>query len=151
MDIIAFYLRLSLADGDLGKNNKDESNSIENQRLLLQSFVESMDELDGEIKEYIDDGYSGTNFNRPAFQEMIEDAKKGKIDVLLVKDLSRLGTIYVHYYSVKMGFIWNSWHGSYECDYRSCIWFHCCNRDCSTSSLVCNYISSECFNTKGAK
>ena len=60
-------------------------------------------------------------------------------------------TIYVHYYSVKMGFIWNSWHGSYECDYRSCIWFHCCNRDSSTSSLVCNYISSECFNTKGAK
>lgn len=95
MDIIAFYLRLSLADGDLGKNNKDESNSIENQRLLLQSFVESMDELDGEIKEYIDDGYSGTNFNRPAFQEMIEDAKKGKIDVLLVKDLSRLGRDYI--------------------------------------------------------
>lgn len=53
-------------------------------------FRFSMDELDGEIKEYIDDGYSGTNFNRLAFQEMIEDAKKGKIDVLLVKDLSRL-------------------------------------------------------------
>ena len=52
---IAFYLRLSLSDGDLGKNNKDESNSIENQRLLLQSFVESMDELDGEVREYIDD------------------------------------------------------------------------------------------------
>lgn len=84
MDIIAFYLRLSLADGDLGKNNKDESNSIENQRLLLQSFVESMDELDGEIKEYIDDGYSGTNFNRPAFQEMIEDAKKGKIPYMFI-------------------------------------------------------------------
>lgn len=83
---IAFYLRLSLSDGDLGKNNKDESNSIENQRLLLQSFVESMDELDGEVREYIDDGYSGTNFNRPAFQDMIEDAKKGKVDVLLVKD-----------------------------------------------------------------
>lgn len=91
---IAFYLRLSLSDGDLGKNNKDESNSIENQRLLLQSFVESMDELDGEVREYIDDGYSGTNFNRPAFQDMIEDAKKGKVDVLLVKDLSRLGTGY---------------------------------------------------------
>lgn len=92
---IAFYLRLSLSDGDLGKNNKDESNSIENQRLLLQSFVESMDELDGEVREYIDDGYSGTNFNRPAFQDMIEDAKKGKVDVLLVKDLSRLGRDYI--------------------------------------------------------
>ena len=92
---IAFYLRLSLSDGDLGKNKKEESNSIENQRLLLQSFVESMDELDGEVREYIDDGYSGTNFNRPAFQDMIEDAKKGKVDVLLVKDLSRLGRDYI--------------------------------------------------------
>ena len=49
---LAFYLRLSLADGDLGKNNKDESNSIENQRLILQNFVESMDELDGDVTEY---------------------------------------------------------------------------------------------------
>ena len=48
---LAFYLRLSLADGDLGKNNKNESNSIENQRLLLQNFVESMDELEGEVTE----------------------------------------------------------------------------------------------------
>ena len=61
----------------------------------MQSFVESMDELDGEVREYIDDGYSGTNFNRPAFQDMIEDAKKGKVDVLLVKDLSRLGRDYI--------------------------------------------------------
>lgn len=60
-----------------------EENSIENQRLLLQSFVESMDELDGEVREYIDDGYSGTNFNRPAFQDMIEDAKKGKVGMVL--------------------------------------------------------------------
>ena len=64
---LAFYLRLSLADGDLGKNNKDEINSIENQRLILQNFVESMDELDGDVTEYVDDGHTGTNFNRPAF------------------------------------------------------------------------------------
>lgn len=49
---IAFYLRLSLSDGDLGKNNKDESNSIENQRLLLQSLLESRDELVEKVREY---------------------------------------------------------------------------------------------------
>ena len=92
---LAFYLRLSLADGDLGKNNKNESNSIENQRLILQNFVESMNELEGEVTEYVDDGYTGTNFNRPAFQKMVEDAKRGKIEVILVKDLSRLGRDYI--------------------------------------------------------
>ena len=92
---LAFYLRLSLADGDLGKNNKDESNSIENQRLILQNFVESMDELDGDVTEYVDDGHTGTNFNRPAFQAMVEDAKRGKIEVILVKDLSRIGRDYI--------------------------------------------------------
>lgn len=92
---LAFYLRLSLADGDLGKDNKDESNSIENQRLLLQSFVDVNDELAGEVTEYIDDGYTGTNFNRPAFQRLIEDAKRGKIKTILVKDLSRLGRDYI--------------------------------------------------------
>ena len=93
---IAFYLRLSIADGDLGKNNKDESNSIENQRILLQNYLISTEMCtDDEIAEYIDDGYSGLNFNRPAFQRMIEDAKIGKIDTIIVKDLSRLGRDYI--------------------------------------------------------
>lgn len=93
--MIGFYLRLSIADGDLGKDDKEESNSIENQRLLLQSFVESRDDVYGEIVEYIDDGYSGTNFDRPSFKRMIEDAKKGKIHTIIVKDLSRLGRDYI--------------------------------------------------------
>ncbi len=93
---IAFYLRLSIADGDLGKNNKDESNSIENQRILLQNYLISTEMCsDEEIAEYIDDGYSGLNFNRPAFGRMIEDAKIGKIDTIIVKDLSRLGRDYI--------------------------------------------------------
>lgn len=92
---IAFYLRLSESDGDLGVDGKNESNSIENQRLLLQSYVEARDDLDGEIFEYADDGFSGTNFNRPAFRRMIEDAKKRKFDLILVKDLSRLGRDYI--------------------------------------------------------
>lgn len=78
---IAIYLRLSLSDGDLKKGSKDESNSIENQRLLLHSYIEKQDDLPGEIVEYVDDGYTGTNFNRPAFQKMIIDLKKGEIFV----------------------------------------------------------------------
>lgn len=73
---IAIYLRLSLSDGDLKKGSKDESNSIENQRLLLHSYIEKQDDLSGEIVEYVDDGYTGTNFNRPAFQKMIMQEKK---------------------------------------------------------------------------
>lgn len=75
---IAKYLRLSESDGDLGVDGKDESNSIENQRLLLDSFIEARDDLEGEVYEYVDDGFSGTNFDRPSFKRMIEDAKKGK-------------------------------------------------------------------------
>ena len=94
-EIIAFYLRLSVSDGDLGKDKKDESNSIENQRLLLQTFVDSRDDIAGPIQEYVDDGYTGTNFDRPAFKRLIEDAKAGKIKMILVKDLSRLGRDYI--------------------------------------------------------
>ena len=93
--MIGFYLRLSFADGDLGKDNKEESNSIENQRLLLQNFMDSRDDIFGEVIEYVDDGYSGTNFDRPAFKKMLEDAKTGKIHTIIVKDLSRLGRDYI--------------------------------------------------------
>jgi len=92
---LAFYLRLSIADGDLREGEKDESNSIENQRELLRRYVESNDDLDGEVTEYVDDGYTGTNFNRPAFRQMIEDAKQGKVNTILTKDLSRLGRDYI--------------------------------------------------------
>lgn len=92
---IAIYLRLSESDGDLGVDGKDESNSIENQRTLLRNYIEMRDDLEGDIVEYVDDGYSGTNFNRPAFKQMIEDAKKGKIQIVIVKDLSRLGRDYI--------------------------------------------------------
>lgn len=88
-------MRLSLADADLGKDNKDESNSIESQRLLIRSFLEKKPEFDGTVFEYVDDGYSGTNFDRPAFKQMMEDAKKGVIQVIVVKDLSRFGRDYI--------------------------------------------------------
>ena len=93
--MIALYLRLSSADGDLGRDGKDESNSIENQRELLMEFLKHKKDLAGEVTEYIDDGYTGTNFDRPAFKRMIEDMKRGTVKVMLTKDLSRLGRNYI--------------------------------------------------------
>lgn len=95
MKQIAIYLRLSLADSDLGEDGKEESNSIENQRLLARNFLESHEEIVGEVVEYKDDGYSGMNFDRPGFRQMIEDARKGLIGTIIVKDLSRFGRDYI--------------------------------------------------------
>ena len=84
----ALYLRLSRDDEKAG-----ESLSIENQRAILKRFTE---ENGGTITgEYIDDGWSGTSFERPAVQRLLEDAKNGKIDTILVKDLSRFGRNYI--------------------------------------------------------
>ena len=89
---IAIYLRVSLEDFDLKNDiSKDESNSIENQRAMLLDFVKRRDDVNKDVVEYIDDGYTGTNFDRPAFKELMEDMKSGKIDTLITKDLSRLG------------------------------------------------------------
>ena len=86
--ILALYLRLSKEDGDM----IDESNSITNQRLILRKFVEQRQEFEGfEIKEYIDDGFSGKNFERMGVQELLEDVKSGKVFVIIVKDFSRFG------------------------------------------------------------
>lgn len=86
---VASYLRLSREDGD-----KAESDSIVNQRAMIAEFVKQHDDLNFK-QEYIDDGYSGTNFIRPAFQKMIEDVKKRRIDCIVVKDLSRFGRNYI--------------------------------------------------------
>ena len=76
---VALYLRLSLEDTDKGSAN-DESNSIHSQKMLLNRFVESNPDLQKYgVKTYIDDGYSGTNFDRPQFQELLKDIKKNKI------------------------------------------------------------------------
>ena len=90
---IAIYLRISKSDDDI--NEKDESNSIENQRQLIYDYISRHQEFDGDIKEYVDDGYTGTNFNRPAFQSMLSDSRAGKINVLIAKDMSRIGRDYI--------------------------------------------------------
>ncbi|MBD5480420.1 MAG: recombinase family protein [Lachnospiraceae bacterium] len=88
------YLRLSKEDGDLSSTIKLQSNSIENQSQYIDEFLLGKPEI--RIEEcYIDDGYSGVNFERPGFQRMLEDAKAGKIDCIIVKDLSRLGRNYI--------------------------------------------------------
>lgn len=95
---VGIYCRLSVDDASNSAKAKnyipaDESVSIENQRELLSKFVM----LNGwiEKKTYIDDGYSGGNFQRPGFQAMLEDARSGVINLILVKDLSRLGRDFV--------------------------------------------------------
>lgn len=83
--VVAKYIRLSLADGD----NK-ESESVENQRDLLDDFIKKKGEFT-DIYEYVDDGFSGGNFNRPSFQQMLDDIKNNKINCVITKDLSRFG------------------------------------------------------------
>lgn len=84
----ASYNRLSREDGD-----KMESDSIRNQKDLISDYAKQKGIRI--VEEYVDDGYSGTNFDRPAFQRMMEDVKKKKINCIIVKDLSRLGRNYI--------------------------------------------------------
>ena len=91
----AIYLRISSEDVDLKTGEKDESESISNQRRLLRDYVSAHADLSGsEILEFCDDGWSGTNFERPAIKELLEQVKRGKINCIVVKDLSRFGRNY---------------------------------------------------------
>ena len=83
------YLRLSQGDEDIDGLEKKESNSISNQKLLLEGFIDAHDDLKL-VDIFIDDGYSGSNFDRPEFQRMMTSMKAGKLDCIIVKDLSRL-------------------------------------------------------------
>ena len=86
---VGVYLRISNDDGD-----KAESNSIASQRSIIVSFVEKHKDM-VIYKEYCDDGYTGTNFERPGFERMLKDVENHMIDCIVVKDLSRLGRNYV--------------------------------------------------------
>lgn len=91
----AIYLRLSREDRAPSRyGSKPESDSISNQRMLIYDFLKKHPEI--EVKsEYCDDGYTGANFERPQFQRMMEDVKSGRIDCIVVKDLSRFGREYI--------------------------------------------------------
>ena len=84
--VIALYIRLSVEDF------KTESLSIPNQKLILREKAMSLPEWDnGEVLEFVDNGHTGTNFERPAVQELLTMVQAGKIDCIIVKDLSRFG------------------------------------------------------------
>ena len=86
---VGIYIRLSKED--INKNN--ESESVINQRSLINRYVCENNLC--VLKEYVDDGFSGTNFDRPAFQAMITDIESGIINMIITKDLSRLGRDYI--------------------------------------------------------
>lgn len=97
--VIALYIRLSVDD------KKSESLSIENQKSLLYSYVHNMKEYENaEILEFIDNGYSGTNFERPAVQKILELVEKSKVNCIIVKDFSRFGrnSLEVGYFTEKV-------------------------------------------------
>ena len=89
----ALYIRLSQEDEDNGQD-KQESNSVTSQKTLLNEFIEEHDDLIV-YDTYIDDGFTGTDFNRPSFQRLLEDMRNGNINCVIVKDLSRLGRNYI--------------------------------------------------------
>lgn len=93
---VALYLRLSQEDEAARGQLKDESNSIHSQRLLLRQYVKEHQELASlPLREFVDDGYTGTNFDRPQFQQMMAQVKAGEVGCILVKDLSRFGRNYL--------------------------------------------------------
>ena len=87
--ITALYCRLSRDD-----NLEGDSNSIQNQKLILQKYADENGFQN--TRFYVDDGYSGANFNRPAFEQMMDDMSNGDIAVIITKDLSRLGRNQLH-------------------------------------------------------
>lgn len=96
----AMYLRLSRDDSDVGDEQekyggvKCESNSISNQRKLIRTFIDG--QRDVELYDvYADDGFSGSNFDRPEFKRMMGDIEAGKVNLVIVKDLSRFGRDYI--------------------------------------------------------
>ena len=99
----AFYCRLSRDD-----DNEGESNSIQNQKQILERYAR--DHNIEPYRYYVDDGYSGTNFNRPGFKEMLADIEAGHITFVIVKDMSRVGTIW------KSGCIRKSVFQNWTCD-----------------------------------
>nr|WP_314464385.1 recombinase family protein [uncultured Clostridium sp.] len=89
--LLARYIRLSQED-----ENEGESNSITNQRELLNAFIENSPDLSQyEVVEFCDDGYSGTNFDRPGVKALLEAVRAGSISCIIVKDLSRFGRNYI--------------------------------------------------------
>lgn len=92
---VAKYLRISDDDEDIG-GNKLESDSIVNQRKVLEYYIEHHPELSKyPVMEFLDDGFSGVNFHRPGVQRLLKEVKENRIACIVVKDLSRFGRNYI--------------------------------------------------------
>ena len=90
------YIRLSSEDDDLKEGEKPESNSIANQRNLINTYIQSHEEFAGaDVVEFCDDGWSGKSFERPAVKEMLGQVRLGKAQCIIVKDISRFGRDYI--------------------------------------------------------
>jgi len=90
----AIYLRLSQEDGDISVSDKNESNSISTQRDLIHAYLQKQPDI-MYVTEFCDDGYTGTNFDRPGFEKMMTAVREKKVDCIVVKDLSRFGRDYI--------------------------------------------------------
>ncbi len=93
---IGIYIRLSMADEDTGYGSKAESDSIGNQRMLINRYLDKHPMLSKYPRlEFADDGYTGTNFHRPQFSAMMEKVRHGEINLICVKDFSRFSRDYI--------------------------------------------------------
>lgn len=98
--LAAMYLRLSRDDSDIGNvtektgHVKSESNSICNQREMIRAYINEQHDMEL-YDSYVDDGFSGTNFDRPEFKRMLSDIEAGRVNCVIVKDLSRFGRDYI--------------------------------------------------------
>ena len=98
---IAAYLRISKQD-----NAEDESNSITNQRAMIKNYITSQSEFAGaEVVDYVDDGISGSHTDRKAYQRLMDDLKRGNVQCIIVKDLSRIGRDMIDVDDLLMNFL----------------------------------------------
>ena len=106
---IAKYYRLSLEDRNKKGGVVDESESISNQRSIINNFIDKRGNVGSLCREFIDDGYSGTNFDRDGWKELLDEVDNGNIKVVITKNLSRLGRsnfecgYYMDYYFPSLG------------------------------------------------
>ena len=91
----AYYLRLSLEDGDVAEGTLEESCSITSQRLCVKQFLTFHPEIGDDFREFVDDGYSGTNMERPGIQRLLKLVEQGAVRTIVVRDLSRFARNYL--------------------------------------------------------
>lgn len=89
------YVRLSMEDDDVAAGDKAESVSIGSQRLCIDQYIQAHPDLGSGFEELIDDGYSGTNFERPGVTRLLKLVEEGRVETIIVRDLSRFARNYL--------------------------------------------------------